>query len=351
MNILERFHYTLKEYKRFSDFFAVEGNHSLQDKYDEQEYIAVITKLMLMRKYGSKGDDLAVPSVINELKKEYPDSESVVSELQGEFDSIQNKPLKTVLSDGKEKEFYKIIEDVVYGIYLHADPDKIKDLQNNDISLWFSLARCYVEQMEELLYKVQEAISEYYQYSEGESIREKAPVISIDNNDSEFGITNDKYWSNLKGSDLKNEEVESALAGRPAEDIAILRMTLLFITELERNDYSVQRLEELVFPPTRSDWGDFSLAHDAVKRAKNIGWSTYIEYNEQKDMAYVKLLQHVEEGFVIEGAHMIASDVAVVTLVNEKRYGWRIYKIGERAENYKETLSLTESVRKIMKRG
>ena len=56
-NKLYLFMYTMKEYQRFSREFC---NHELTDSYDDESYVQVNTKLILLRKYGSRGQPVFV---------------------------------------------------------------------------------------------------------------------------------------------------------------------------------------------------------------------------------------------------------------------------------------------------
>lgn len=67
-------------------------------------------------------------------------------------------------------------------------------------------------------------------------------------------------------------------------------------------------------------------------------------------MAYVHIFQNVKGAFTIDHPHVISQDIAVITLVNERKYGWKIFSIGERVTQYKESLSLGESIRRLLKR-
>ena len=87
-----------------------------------------------------------------------------------------------------------------------------------------------------------------------------------------------------------------------------------------------------------------------VREGKNIGWSTRVRYNDKHDMAYVHIFQNVKGAFTIDHSHVISQDIAVITLVNERKYGWKIFSIGERVTQYKESLSLGESIRRLLKR-
>lgn len=71
-------------------------------------------------------------------------------------------------------------------------------------------------------------------------------------------------------------------------------------------------------------------------------WSTKVRYNEEHNMAYVHLYPNVEEPFLLEQSHVIM-DLTVITLVRENdTYGWKIFAIGGKIDNYKENISLRE---------
>ena len=67
----------------------------------------------------------------------------------------------------------------------------------------------------------------------------------------------------------------------------------------------IEKLEKLVFPWVRSDWGDFSDLHNFVIEKKNIGLSSRVQYNDRHDIAYLKIFQNVENAFdfVLENNH------------------------------------------------
>ena len=104
-----------------------------------------------------------------------------------------------------------------------------------------------------------------------------------------------------------------------------------------------------VFPPTKSDWGDFSVWHKAFIEIQDIGFGSKVRYNDRHDMAYVRLIRNVKDPFIVSQPHL-SNDITTITLVKDnERYGWRIYSIGDPLEHYKDTLGLGESIRKVFK--
>ena len=60
------FLYTMKEQKRFSGELC---SHELTADYDAESYVQINTKLILLRKYGSKGEPVFIEEILDEMKK------------------------------------------------------------------------------------------------------------------------------------------------------------------------------------------------------------------------------------------------------------------------------------------
>lgn len=65
------------------------------------------------------------------------------SPLLDNFEAIQQDEMETILSDGTGQNLYKTIEDVMYGLYLHADKHRIQNLIKIDPMLIFIATRKY----------------------------------------------------------------------------------------------------------------------------------------------------------------------------------------------------------------
>ena len=82
-------------------------------------------------------------------------------------------------------------------------------------------------------------------------------------------IKNSPYWKNLYGRDLEDTEIKGIFQDMSDVDIEIYMKGTIFLQEISKESYSIKLLEQLVFPPTRSDWGDFSSLHDFVINKKH----------------------------------------------------------------------------------
>lgn len=117
-------------YKRFAKSFPSAKTHTLLDDYNEDDYVAVQTKLMILRKYIYRPDTVYIPKVIEASKNLYKDLTIYLTDIQSRYDDIEKNQLQAVLSDGSKLSLFEMQECVVDGLYLHADGNKIEKLLN-----------------------------------------------------------------------------------------------------------------------------------------------------------------------------------------------------------------------------
>ena len=351
--IIKAFLFTVEEYKRFGKYFPVIKKHTLLDDYKEDDYVAVQTKLMILRKYSYRSDTVYIPKVIEAAKNLYKDINVLLTDIQSRYDDIEKNQLQAVLSDGSKLSLFEMQECVVYGLYLHADEDKIEKLLSTNEALVFTMNRKFVEDLEELLLEFYELlITKVQEKYERKQYQKASMIFAGDSERNEQEIKGSPFWSNLYGKDASEEELRKTFFENTEEDMIIILKCLAFLTEGKKDNYSVNVLEKLVFPPTREQWGDFSQLNSMCKNElSQVGWSTKVRYNDEHNMAYVHLYPNVEEPFLLEQPHVI-TDLTVITLVYENdTYGWRIFAIGGRVESYKENISLGEWFRRVFEKN
>lgn len=122
---LELFEYTVNEYKRF---YRQLPKFNITDPYDEKVYVETNTKLMILRKYGCEKENVYIAKIIEKCIEEYPEKSEELKNVLDEYYKIEKQQLEYILSDGTKLNIYNTIEDVMYGIYLHADEERINRL-------------------------------------------------------------------------------------------------------------------------------------------------------------------------------------------------------------------------------
>ena len=299
------FLYTMKEYQRFSGELC---SHELTADYDAESYVQINTKLILLRKYGSKGEPVFIEEILDEMKKTYPHKSEEASKILNEYHEIINMQIEQILADGTKLNLYQTIEDVMYGLYLHADANRIQRLVQTDEQLRFACIRKYVEDFEKVLFKIIKCLRECGMDVE-EIHKEHASIIAFGNQSESQNVVNSPFWSNMYGHDADDEE-------------------------LKKDVISVDLLDKLIFPSTKKDWKDYSEAREFFLGIKNPGISSKVRYNEQHTMAYVRIHPNVEEAFVINSPHII-NDIYEISLVKDHgMVEWKIYSLGGHLDSY-----------------
>lgn len=343
--VLKCFEFTAKEYLQFHNFFQKED-----EKDTDRKYIELQTKLIILRKFDYNRENIYMPNVFSAVRNLFPEQEEKVGILEFRFSELNNYCMEVILCDGTSLNLHDAIEDVTYGLYLHADKGRIERLVQTDLNLYMIAVKEYVELLGAIVIDTYELIKDILAEKYERKNIDCAPVIFLGNSTNEnHAITNSPYWKNLYGKDISGEEYITELAAMPEEDLEIYMKGFIFISELGKEKYSRNVLDGLVFPPTRSDWGDFSTIHEAIIKEPNIGFSNKIRYNDGHDIAYMHLWKNVDGGFLIDQPHKV-QDITALTFVKEsEKYGWRIYKIGEPADHFKETGSLFDWLKYVIK--
>ena len=143
--ILKRFEYTVQEYIRFYDFYK---NQEVSEENTEAFYVMLQTKLMILRKYDYNREDVYLSNVFDAIDKMYPEVGENINILREKFEKLNNYYMEVILSDGTSLNLYKAIEDVMYGLYLHADPDKIERLLKTNKNVYLMAVKEYITVLE-----------------------------------------------------------------------------------------------------------------------------------------------------------------------------------------------------------
>lgn len=327
---LELFLYTIREYKRFATQLPINIGASLEKIYDEREYVAIQIRLMLLRKYTSRGkkNNVYLENLIEEAEEKYPNANVELEQIRQKYLDIEKQKIVQILSDGTKLDLYKTIEDTMYGVYLHADADKIIRLLKTSEALRFSCIRKYVIEVEKIVLELGDLFEKYGVNSVSKQIFQRAPVIYMgDSNTEKQQISSSPYWSNLYGHDARDEEINQLLEDMSIEEKTILILAMVFLKLLSQKPIPVSKLQKCVFPSTYSAWGDFSEAQKFYESIPNPGLSHKVRYNNEHTIAYVRIFSNVVGEFMINTPHLL-DDLHEIALVKCQSEGWCVYSMG-----------------------
>lgn len=343
--LLQLFITTVKEYKRFAEQLPIKITSDKIDSYRESIYIAVQTRLILLRKYMTAKENIYIGNVINEAIKNFQSKKDFLEKLRTQLIKIDSQPIEQILSDGTKINLSQSVKDVMYGLYLHADIDKIQRLLQTNNTLKFICTRKYVEDVETLVFELYDFLTQSG-IEEMKNALLKAPVIHIGNSDDNLlqNIKGSPYWSNIYGKDLIDEDAMNLYKNCTEEEKLILNKTYLFLEELSEEYPSLDNLKSMVFFSTLGQWGNFSTVISFLRNMPNFGTSLLVTFNKERDVAYVKVFPHVEEGFIVSSEHIITGVSYITFFKYNISADWKIYAFGAPIDPLKRVLNPLESI-------
>lgn len=326
--------YTVDEYKRFANHLPVESTVFFTDDYSEADYVGVQVRLMLLRKFyaKSKKEKVYFKNIIDAAQKEFPAWIAEFQSLGYEFNQIETQQIEHILSDGTKLNIYNTIEDSVYGLYLHADENRINRLGNTIESIRFFCIRKYILEIETVVLKLYDLLKECGVTPLAIISPNRSPLIYLgDPNTNQQSITASPYWSNMYGHDATDEDMVMIGKELTQEELRMLELCIKFTDELKEPALDVKKLRKFVHPAARGGWGDFSQAKTFFLSIPNPGFSSKIRYNESKDTAYVRIFPNVDEAFIINTPHVFSEGYEFAL---GKWFGkWMIYQFGEHLDS------------------
>lgn len=330
---LKLFVITVEEYKRFSSQL---DNYEANDNYNEFSYIKVNTKLMLLRKYGNKNENVFIEKILQQMLNKYSSNEEQLEQLLDDYHKIESQQLTYILADGTKLDIYHTIEDVMYGMYLHADKNRIERLTSTEESLRFICVRKYVEDLEKVVLKTFDLLKTLDEnLGLKNNNHSKATTIYLgDTSKNVQNIKKSSYWVNLYGKDGTNSDLDNIVQGLTMEDVEILSKCLAFLDELEKDEIATKIMDSLIFPPTKKDWKDYSEAKSFYSKIEKPGLSSKVRYNKDKNMAYVRIFPQVDDFFIIDTPHIITNVCEICLVKVNNKSEWEIFSMGAHLESF-----------------
>lgn len=306
-------------------------------------------KLVLLRKYETKNDAVYLKKVIIAGENLFPDSYDKLEKLHLDMNELEENKLEMNLSDGSECDMRAVIEDVMYGVYLHADIDKCNHLMLADRTNFYWVVKKYVNLLEPLVLGLKQLMVEL-EVPQLERLQYyKAPVIFVGDNEKQAkNIKHDSYWSNLRGESASSSKIEEQINALSEDDKKILNIAMKFVEVVSDENYSEKKFRQYVFPPQKACCSNFVVAHEFFTKNK-WGVSLKVRYNNKRDMAYVRIYRNLEESIMIDQPQF-SDEIQAITLVKDnEKLGWRVYCLGAEPQYFKNTESIWNYLKAIKK--
>lgn len=293
----------------------------------ETDFAPVFVRLMLQRKYFDRQEDLHFRKLLKSAADVGVLEDREVKDLTARFDRVNEKPLDLALSDGNEvSNQYANSEEILYSSLLHGQLSRMLRRANFPEDMRLLSAAPYTMQREKLLFDLDDLLKSKGVEHLGSS-NEKASSLSWPTESSESkGIQGSPYWSNLRGRDISEDEINEVIVQNSAEDNYLLSLAGLFFHLLRADNPNVAELRKYVSRFRWLEWGDFSLAIRAAKSVSTPGFSSMVRRSPNSNCAEIRILANVEHAWATSTPQVVGYDGISINL--KKTFGkWKVYSL------------------------
>lgn len=337
---IDSFIYTARKYKSLTEALPVNYNKVTDIEFVKQEsYHALYVRLMALRKYFTtvSHKQVYLPSVMTDAKNKYPNVSNFINELDCNFSKAIAQEITQVLPNGENLNIIEVADLVVYGIYLHADEKKIKNLNQIDEAHLIFCVEKFVKPVEEVVLKLLELLESITVQNETNNSKPQS-IVRI-GKDSGSRIQSEE-WQHLNAKEVFDEEAISSISNYSEEERNILEIASAFLSilyELSLTDENVNILRQMITPCTTDDWGNFFEIKAGLTSFPDYGIASKVHFNEKRTVASVNLIINIDKSIQIESDQLLSSGVIVLTFVKEpSQIGpWSIFAIGDAIDPYK----------------
>lgn len=338
---LAAFVFTMDEYEKLANTFPIRWELKPGSIDCAVESAALNLRALLIRKYitrtnsGSPDHKLWVKDVIASIRQVSPNHAQRLDGLESKYEQAYNSG-EYALSDGSVLKMNELFEDIIYGIYLHSDGVRIERLLKTDQAMMHQALRRYIQPIEDALYELMSIIRDLgLHLFERHVTPYKASVIALGSisEESHKGLLG--HWSNMYGKYAEDEEaIDNLYKNKSDQDRQILTTALQFFKTICNPESKTSDIKDLVLNGRLSDWGDLSEVKSFIKDIPGLGVASMVNYNHRNDVAYVKLLKHIDDTMLISEEQIIP-DVTYITLVEDVTVNeWRVFSLGGEKEPY-----------------
>ncbi|EKU45852.1 hypothetical protein [Staphylococcus massiliensis] len=241
---------TTQEYLEFNKLF---NELKQQVSFD----IVIKVKSMLLRKYLTRSDNVHLGKIIDKLSLIYKDDKYYLQNLKDKYKKIYEGSIIQVDAKGNRYNQIEVLEDIIYGLYLHADSDRIQRLQSSTNNSRINFLDGFISEMETIIIELFNFINSKMDIASIEELPlNKAIVIRDKKYEKYNNLLEDGYWGNLIGERVAMDE-SNFKNSFDKEDLKLIKLVIDFFQFFQDERDSYKDAKRFVYKPTLNDWGDF----------------------------------------------------------------------------------------------
>lgn len=147
----------------------INGHEQERKILSDELYAGRLWRLGLLRKFVVKGETVQVPQVLTDLRvllrdklqSGYPQERKVIGSLIEEFSGAAGDMGAYAVLD-RAGSFRDVMTDILYGVVLHADPDRYDRLYDHaNAPFAWSMVVSWLDRTEKSLFKITEYVDQF----------------------------------------------------------------------------------------------------------------------------------------------------------------------------------------------
>jgi len=150
---LEFFLFTVHEYRLITSQLPIVWNKKEYEIDYSEEYAAIVTRSMMLRKYITKGDRSWIGEITSAMKTLFKSQVTEINHLYKRYTNVYEKGIEQSLSDGTVLNLKETFDDLLYGVFLRADTNRIEHLMLADKAICLLCIRSFIKEIEDVLFQ------------------------------------------------------------------------------------------------------------------------------------------------------------------------------------------------------
>ncbi len=328
MKLLEKFILLVDDYKKLTDNYIVIDKST---KLEKLSYSELVLKITLLRKFMMKEEKVYLPLILKEIRNTNICTLSKIDSLEKEVNNLFNLKITYTLSNTKAQHLYHSITDMLYGLYLHSETEKLENTLLSNENIRRQLLIMFISKFEPLLYKAHKLITDNIKIENVKKNNYAYPIIHYAKKQQlKRNVKKSPMWKNINGSDMSQKETQELIRKMHKKELRIIYLIQVFINRMQNFDSLKNNANSLLSfnSPIR---GKLEENIKWFKDNPNVAPSYTVRYSTNFKYAYVFLFKDVEHALVV-------NEKQLFTNVNCIRLKKKIFKDEYKIYNYVEKI-------------
>lgn len=304
MDLLKKYTFLVDEYRLLTEKNLIPKR---KNNVKHFEYKELVLKITLLRKFMMKDEEMYIINILNKIKKiNGMADDKEIDDLEKRIYDLFRIEFSYSLSNSNIQHLYHSVTDLIYGLYLHSDTEKIENAILSDESIRKVILINFIQKFDPILYSTYELIKAKsdLDFTTNEENR-LVPIIHFANKiNVKRNVELSPRWTNIDGHDIKENEIERFIYELDNRDTRILKTASKFISLLQENTIDVNHISRLLTPqsPISSNIKENS---EIIKSIKNIALSNKVRYSTNLKYAFVYFFEDVISPFSINSPQIL----------------------------------------------